>query len=82
MYHPSNSNDCINPCQKYIRIKVYDLGVPIVEVTNCTMPLCITSWYSVGVYSPKHKNRHLIAFEYHDVRMHYVTIIAKYTVYM
>jgi len=32
MYHPSNSKDYVNPCQKYIRIKVYDLGVAIVEL--------------------------------------------------
>ena len=74
MYHPSNSNDCVNPCQKYIRIKVYDLGVSIVEVTNCTMPICITSWYTVGVYSPKHKNSYL-AFEYHDVCIYVRTVL-------
>jgi len=42
----------VDPCQKCIRMRVYDLRVPIVEATNCTMTLCITSWYKVGVCWP------------------------------
>ena len=74
VHHPSNSDDCVNPCLKYIRIKVYDLEVSIVEVTNCTMPLCITSWYSVGVYSPRTK----IAILLLSITMYVCTYILCY----
>ena len=43
--------------------------------TNCTMPLCTTSWYSICVYGPeliKHKNNHLVS-EYHNVRIYVCT---------
>jgi len=56
-------------------MKVHDLGASIIEITNCTIPLCTTSWYSVDVYGPeliKHKNNHLVS-EYHNVRIYVCT---------
>ena len=62
-----------------MRMKVYDLGVSIVEITSCTMPICITRWYTVGMYSPeliKHKNIHLV-LEYDDVPIYVCTHIMR-----